>query len=167
LTNGTALEPCLHLPEPDARPPRNRLGFDTGCVKTLEAVVSAQQQNRTCGLGESFMRKRHSLRINLAPERSAEWFSHRQDPQATCLAEHSASIRTLPFSGTWKNEKRPQPDRPSPYRLRRHEVRKYGQRISLRYRSGPPRYAHCRKRRAARPSDDVSTNTPLHRPQER
>jgi hypothetical protein len=33
---------------------------DPGCVKTLPKVVSAQQKNRTCRLGESFMRKRHS-----------------------------------------------------------------------------------------------------------
>jgi hypothetical protein len=25
---------------------------DPGCAKTLEAVVSAQQENQTCGLGE-------------------------------------------------------------------------------------------------------------------
>jgi hypothetical protein len=47
-----------------------------GRVKTMEAIVSAQQKNRTYGLGESFMRERHSVRINLAPERPAEWFSH-------------------------------------------------------------------------------------------
>jgi hypothetical protein len=52
-------------------------------VKTLETVVSAQQKNRTYGLGESFMRQRRSARINLAPERLAEWFSHSQDPKPT------------------------------------------------------------------------------------
>jgi hypothetical protein len=29
---------------------------DPGCVKTLKAVVDAQQKNRICGVGESFMR---------------------------------------------------------------------------------------------------------------
>jgi len=57
--------------------------IDPGCVKTLEAVVSAQQKKRTRGLGESFMRERHSIRINLAPERPADWFSHSQDPKQT------------------------------------------------------------------------------------
>jgi hypothetical protein len=54
--------------------------FDPGCVKTLEPVITAQQKNRTCGFGDSLMRERHSVRINLAPERLAEWFSHNQDP---------------------------------------------------------------------------------------
>jgi hypothetical protein len=31
------------------------------CVKTLEAVASGQQRNRTCGPGESFMRERRSV----------------------------------------------------------------------------------------------------------
>jgi hypothetical protein len=53
------------------------------CVKTLEAVASAQQKKRTCDPGESLMRERHSIRINLAPERSAGWFSHSQDPNRT------------------------------------------------------------------------------------
>jgi hypothetical protein len=55
--------------------------YDPGCVKTLEAVASAQQKNRIWDLGESFVRERHSVRINLAPERAAEWFSHSQDPE--------------------------------------------------------------------------------------
>jgi hypothetical protein len=59
--------------------------IDLGCVKTLEAAVSAQQENRTCGFGESFMRQRRLSRINLAPERPAEWFSHSQDPKPTPL----------------------------------------------------------------------------------
>src|SRR5450830_294997 len=32
-----------------------------GCVKTLPTVVSTQQKNRTCRLGESFMRQGHSV----------------------------------------------------------------------------------------------------------
>jgi hypothetical protein len=39
------------------------------------AICVAQQENRTCGLGESFMRERRSARINIAPERFVEWFS--------------------------------------------------------------------------------------------
>src|ERR1700687_5588532 len=31
--------------------------FDRGCVKTLLIAVSAQQKNRTCRIGESFMRQ--------------------------------------------------------------------------------------------------------------
>jgi len=54
--------------------------FDPGCVKTLGAIVATQQKNRTGGRGESFMRERHAVRINLAPELPAEWFSHGQDP---------------------------------------------------------------------------------------
>ena len=34
---------------------------DLGCVKTLPTVVSTQKKNRTCRLGESFMRQRHSV----------------------------------------------------------------------------------------------------------
>jgi hypothetical protein len=41
---------------------------DPGCVKTLAAVVSAQQENRTGAVGESFMRQRYFSRINLASE---------------------------------------------------------------------------------------------------
>jgi hypothetical protein len=47
---------------------------DPGCVKTQNAVVGAQHKNRTRGLGEVLIRQRHSVRINLASERSAEWF---------------------------------------------------------------------------------------------
>jgi len=54
--------------------------FDPGCVKTLGAVISAQQSNRTGAVGESIIRQRHFSRINLAPEWSAQWFSHSQDP---------------------------------------------------------------------------------------
>jgi hypothetical protein len=36
-------------------------GHDLGCVKTLEVVANGQQKNRTCGLGESFMRERRSV----------------------------------------------------------------------------------------------------------
>jgi hypothetical protein len=55
-------------------------------VKTLEALVGAQQKNRTGGLSESFMRGRHPVRIYLLPERPAKRFSRSQDP-------------FLPFSG--------------------------------------------------------------------
>jgi hypothetical protein len=48
---------------------------DLGCVKTREEVVSA--------LAKSFMREQHSARINLAPERPADWFSRSQDPKRT------------------------------------------------------------------------------------
>ena len=58
---------------------------DPGCVKTLETVVRMEEKNRTCDLGESLMRERHSFRINLAPERPTEWFSHSQDPSRTKL----------------------------------------------------------------------------------
>jgi hypothetical protein len=50
---------------------RSITGHDPGCVKTVEAVVSAQEQNQTCGFGESFMRERQLVRINLATARSA------------------------------------------------------------------------------------------------
>jgi hypothetical protein len=30
--------------------------IDPGCVKTLEAVIGTRQENRSCGLGDSFMR---------------------------------------------------------------------------------------------------------------
>src|SRR5436305_12139822 len=55
--------------------------LDPGCVKTLEAIVGAQQKNRSHSLDESFMRGRPSLCINLVPERPIEWFSHSQDPK--------------------------------------------------------------------------------------
>ncbi len=54
-----------------------------GCVKTVGAVVRAQQKNQTCGLSESLVRERHSVRINLAPERPTEWFSHSLGHQRT------------------------------------------------------------------------------------
>src|SRR5215510_7961617 len=60
---------------------------DPGCVKTLEAFVGAQQKNRTCGLSESFMRGRHSVRIYLLPERPAKGFSRSQDPTRTLAAQ--------------------------------------------------------------------------------
>src|SRR5260370_37791256 len=56
----------------DAHWPGSTSLIDPGCVKTREAVVSAQQEDRTCGLGESLMREQHSVRINLVPERPAE-----------------------------------------------------------------------------------------------
>jgi hypothetical protein len=58
-------------------------GFDPAYVKTLKAVVNAQQKNRTCGLGESFMRDQHFARINVAPEQPARGFSRSQDPKPT------------------------------------------------------------------------------------
>ena len=63
---------------------KGRSHFDLGCVKTLEAGVSTQKRNRTCSLGESFMRGWLALRINLAPAWPAEWFSHNQDPYRKC-----------------------------------------------------------------------------------
>jgi len=54
--------------------------IDPGCVKTLEAIVGAQQKNRSHSLDESFMRGRPSLCTNLVPERPIKWFSHSQDP---------------------------------------------------------------------------------------
>jgi hypothetical protein len=45
-------------------------------VKTLKAVVGTQQGKRSCGLGESFVHELRSIRINLAPRRRVEWFSH-------------------------------------------------------------------------------------------
>jgi hypothetical protein len=58
----------------------NSSAHDPGCVKTREAIIGAQHKNQTCYLGKVFIRERHSVRINLAPERPAEWFSHSQDP---------------------------------------------------------------------------------------
>jgi hypothetical protein len=52
--------------------------FDPGCVKTLEAVVTAQQTNRTGDRGKSFIRERHPVCINLLPRRPIEWFSRGQ-----------------------------------------------------------------------------------------
>src|SRR5206468_8119348 len=57
--------------------------IDPGCVKTLEAIVGAQQKNRSHSLDESFMRGRPSLCTNLVPERPIKWFSHSQDPNRT------------------------------------------------------------------------------------
>src|SRR5438094_6885746 len=74
---------------------------DPGCVKTLEAIVGAQQKNRSHSLDESFMRGRPSLCTNLVPERPIEWFSHSQDPKRTLmlqnhLSECSLSVCSLP-----------------------------------------------------------------------
>jgi hypothetical protein len=63
-------------------------------VKTLEAIASGQQKNPIYGLGESFMHERSSLRINLAPARSAEWFLHSLGRQHT----HRPSYRPEIFS---------------------------------------------------------------------
>ena len=57
---------------------------DPGCVKTLEAIGRLQQKNRACSAGESFMRERRPVFINLARERPAKRFSHAQDPTRTC-----------------------------------------------------------------------------------
>src|SRR5207244_2611917 len=64
-----------------------------GCVKTLEAIVGAQQKNRSHSLDESFMRGRPSLCINLVPERPIEWFSHSQDPTETLAAQDFRSAK--------------------------------------------------------------------------
>jgi hypothetical protein len=40
---------------------------DPGCVKSLAAVVHAQQQNKMYEVGESFVREKCAVRINLAP----------------------------------------------------------------------------------------------------
>src|SRR5262249_38865756 len=66
--------------------------FDPGCVKTREAFVGAQQKNRTCGLGKSFMRGRHPVRIYLLPERPAKRFSRSQDPLRTSVRCRRARI---------------------------------------------------------------------------
>src|SRR5436190_18650161 len=60
---------------------QREVAYDPGCVKTLEAIVGAQQRNRSHSLDESFMRGRPSLCTNLVPERPIEWFSHSQDPK--------------------------------------------------------------------------------------
>src|SRR5213080_4604164 len=65
--------------------------IDPGCVKTLEAIVGAQQKNRSHSLDESFMRGRPSLCTNLVPERPIEWFSHSQDPKQTFAGLKSCS----------------------------------------------------------------------------
>jgi hypothetical protein len=59
--------------------------FDLGGVKTLEAVVSAQQRNRTFSPDESFMREPDGFRINLAIDWPTESFSHSLDPERTSL----------------------------------------------------------------------------------
>jgi hypothetical protein len=41
-----------------------------GCMKTLEAIIRAQQENRECGLGDPLVRQRLPVRTNPAPERS-------------------------------------------------------------------------------------------------
>jgi hypothetical protein len=66
-----------------------KAGVDRPCVKTLEAVVAAQQTNRSCEFGDSFMRQRRFVRINLAPKRSAEWFSRSQGPRAEAVDDRS------------------------------------------------------------------------------
>jgi len=60
-------------------------------VKTLEAIVGAQQKNRSHSLDESFMRGRPSLCTNLVPERPIEWFSHSQDPKRSLTRSKSRS----------------------------------------------------------------------------
>jgi len=64
-------------------------------VKTLEAIVGAQQKNRSHSLDESFMRGRPSLCTNLVPERPIEWFSHSQDPTETWAAQDFRSAKSL------------------------------------------------------------------------
>jgi hypothetical protein len=64
-------------------------GFDRGCVKALKAVVSTQQVNQSCGLGESFMHELRSIRINLAARQHVKWFSHSLDPKRTLVEGHS------------------------------------------------------------------------------
>src|SRR5947207_8030033 len=66
--------------------------FDPGCVKTLEAIVGAQQKNRSHSLDESFMRGRPSLCTNLVPERPIKWFSHSQDPSPCSAVPRSCRL---------------------------------------------------------------------------
>jgi hypothetical protein len=48
---------------------------------------------RARGLDDSFMRGRHSLRINLVPERPVERFSHGQDPSRTWVVAYHCEAR--------------------------------------------------------------------------
>ena len=73
---------CLGYFHRSARPFRTA-GHDPGCVKTLAAVILAQQKQPNCGLEEPFMRDRDVERINLASQPPEEWFSHSQDPFRT------------------------------------------------------------------------------------
>src|SRR5436305_15338628 len=72
--------------------------LDPGCVKTLEAIIGAQQKNRSHSLDESFMRGRPSLCTNLVPERPIEWFSHSQDPIRTLAGQFRCDAQ--PYSGS-------------------------------------------------------------------
>jgi hypothetical protein len=38
--------------------------LDSGCVKTLEGVIGTRQENRSCGLGDSFMRAQRLFKSN-------------------------------------------------------------------------------------------------------
>src|SRR5438034_11516238 len=86
---------------------------DPGCVKTLEAIVGAQQKNRSHGLDESFMRGRPSLCTNLVPERPIEWFSHSQDPSRTSVALGKLMTNLIPCNPGAIADEEDEHDQPS------------------------------------------------------
>jgi hypothetical protein len=47
------------------------------------SVADTKQKKRSCNVVESFVLEKHSLRINVAPEQLAKWFSHGRDPMQT------------------------------------------------------------------------------------
>src|SRR5262249_8635188 len=81
---------------------------DPGCVKTLEAIVGAQQKNRTRGLNESFMRGRPSLCINLVPERPViSKHPAKPAPRAgRCLSVARARAEEAPAPSVRNNHRR-------------------------------------------------------------
>jgi len=89
-------------PTPSLRPRSS--AYDPGCVKTRTTVIEAQQKSLAYRLGESFMRERHSRRINLAPEYLAECFSRSQDPKQTSILRDingtSSNFLACPDMGT-------------------------------------------------------------------
>jgi hypothetical protein len=68
-------------------------------VETLQPVASAQQETRTSGLSESFMREWHSVRINLAHYELPASFPHSQKRYLT-LDWATAACGT---SATWRD----------------------------------------------------------------
>src|SRR5438876_5457450 len=72
----------------------------TPCVKTLEAIVGAQQKNRSHSLDQSFMRGWPFVCTNLVPERPIEWFSHSQDPNRTFFHRTGPKFSSNDAGGT-------------------------------------------------------------------
>ena len=74
-------------------------GLGRGCVKTLKASVGTQQENRSCGLGDSSMREQRSIRFHCCvPTAASNVFTQpRSDSEVVSYRCH---VRSTPDEQT-------------------------------------------------------------------